>query len=130
MKDIIKILPENISNQIAAGEVVQRPSSLIKELIENAIDASSDRIQIYLNESGKKSIRVVDNGIGMSKNDLMVCCLRHATSKITETKDLFNIRSKGFRGEALSSIAAVSHLEIVTKRRADDFGYKLKIKSR
>ena len=129
MKDIIKILPENISNQIAAGEVVQRPSSLIKELIENAIDASSDRIQIYLNESGKKSIRVVDNGIGMSKNDLMVCCLRHATSKITETKDLFNIRSKGFRGEALSSIAAVSHLEIVSKRRADNFGYKLKIKA-
>ena len=76
MKDIIKILPENISNQIAAGEVVQRPSSLIKELIENAIDASSDRIQIYLNQSGKKSIRVIDNGIGMSKNDLMVCCLK------------------------------------------------------
>ncbi len=128
MKDIIKILPENISNQIAAGEVVQRPSSLVKELVENSIDALSDRIQIFLNESGKKSIKVVDNGIGMSKNDLMLCFLRHATSKISETKDLSNINTKGFRGEALSSIAAVSHLEIVTRRKIDKFGYKLKIK--
>ena len=129
MKDIIKILPDNISNQIAAGEVVQRPASLIKELVENSIDALSDRIQIFLNESGKKSIKVVDNGTGMSKNDLNLCFLRHATSKITETKDLFNINSKGFRGEALSSIAAVSHLEIVSRRKIDKFGYKLKIKA-
>ncbi len=128
MKDIIKILPENISNQIAAGEVVQRPASLIKELVENSIDALSDRIQVFLNESGKKTIKVVDNGIGMSQNDLMNCVLRHATSKITETKDLMNINSKGFRGEALSSIAAVSQLEIVTRRKVDKFGYKLKIK--
>ena len=128
MKDIIKILPENVSNQIAAGEVVQRPASLIKELVENSIDALSNRIQVFLNESGKKTIKVVDNGIGMSKNDLMDCVLRHATSKITETKDLLNINSKGFRGEALSSIAAVSHLEIVTRRKVDDFGHKLKIK--
>ena len=128
MKGVIKILPENVSNQIAAGEVVQRPASLIKELIENSIDAQSNRIQIFLNNSGKKSIKVVDNGIGMTKSDLTLCFQRHATSKITETKDLFNIISKGFRGEALSSIAAVSHLEIVTKRKSDKFGYKLKIK--
>ncbi len=127
MKDIIKILPENISNQIAAGEVVQRPASVVKELIENSIDALSNKIQIFLNGSGKKSIKVVDNGIGMSKNDLMICFLRHSTSKITESKDLFNINSKGFRGEALSSIAAVSHLEIISRRKADKFGYKLKI---
>ena len=127
MKDIIKILPENISNQIAAGEVVQRPASVIKELIENSIDALSDRIQIFLNESGKKSIKVVDNGIGMSKNDLMLCFLRHSTSKIIESKDLLNITSKGFRGEALSSIAAVSQLEIVSRRKVDKFGCKLKI---
>ena len=118
-----------MSNQIAAGEVVQRPASLIKELVENSIDALSNRIQIFLNESGKKTIKVVDNGIGMSKNDLMICVQRHATSKINETKDLLNINSKGFRGEALSSIAAVSHLEIVTRRKVDDFGYKLKIKA-
>ena len=106
MKDIIKILPENVSNQIAAGEVVQRPASLIKELVENSIDAFSNRIQIVLNQSGKKSIKVVDNGFGMSKNDLMICFQRHATSKINKSNDLFNISSKGFRGEALSSIAA------------------------
>ena len=127
MKDIIKILPENVSNQIAAGEVVQRPASLIKELVENSIDAFSNRIQIVLNQSGKKSIKVVDNGFGMSKNDLMICFQRHATSKINKSKDLFNINSKGFRGEALSSIAAVSHLEIVTRRKIDTLGYKLKI---
>ena len=86
MKDIIKILPENVSNQIAAGEVVQRPASLIKELVENSIDALSNRIQVFLNESGKKTIKVVDNGIGMSKNDLMNCAIRHATSKITEDR--------------------------------------------
>ena len=96
MKDIVKILPENVSNQIAAGEVVQRPASLIKELVENSIDALSDTIQIFLNQSGKKSIKVVDNGFGMSKNDLMLCFHRHSTSKITESKDLFNINSKGF----------------------------------
>ena len=129
MKDIIKILPENISNQIAAGEVVQRPASLIKELVENSIDALSDKIQVYINQSGKKSIKVVDNGIGMSKNDLMLCFHRHATSKISNTKDLLSINSKGFRGEALSSIAAVSHLEIVTRRKNDKFGYKLKVKA-
>ena len=127
MKDIIKILPENVSNQIAAGEVVQRPASLIKELVENSIDAFSNRIQIVLNQSGKKSIKVVDNGFGMSKNDLMICFQRHATSKIKKLKDLFNINSKGFRGEALSSIAAVSHLEIVTRRKIDTLGYKLKV---
>ena len=129
MKDIIKILPEHVSNQIAAGEVVQRPSSLIKELIENSIDALSDKIQVFLNQSGKKSIKVVDNGLGMSKKDLMLCFQRHATSKISESNDLFNIKSKGFRGEALSSIAAVSFLEIVTRRKTDKFGYKIKIKA-
>ena len=99
-------------------------------MVENSIDAFSNRIQIVLNQSGKKkSIKVVDNGIGMSKNDLMLCFLRHSTSKITESNDLFNISSKGFRGEALSSIAAVSHLEIVTRRKVDKFGYKLKIEA-
>ena len=101
MKDIIKILPENVSNQIAAGEVVQRPASLIKELVENSIDAFSNRIQIVLNQSGKKSIKVVDNGFGMSKrfNDLFS---KTCNFKINKSNDLFNI-NRCFRGEALSS---------------------------
>src|SRR5512138_1199054 len=111
MPDIIKILPDNVANQIAAGEVVQRPASAVKELLENAIDAGADDIQLIIKDAGKTLIQVVDNGKGMSETDARLCFERHATSKITEAGDLFKIHTYGFRGEALASIAAVSQLE-------------------
>ena len=112
MSDIIKILPSDVSNKIAAGEVVQRPSSVLKELIENSIDANSTRIQIIIKDAGKNLIQVIDNGRGMSRNDMHLSFIKHATSKINKIEDIFSISSMGFRGEALAAIASVSMLEM------------------
>ena len=112
MSDIIKILPSDVSNKIAAGEVVQRPSSVLKELIENSIDANSTRIQIIIKDAGKNLIQVIDNGKGMSRNDMHLSFTKHATSKINKIEDIFSIRSMGFRGEALAAIASVSMVEM------------------
>ncbi len=127
MPDIIKLLPDHVANQIAAGEVIQRPASVVKELLENAIDAKATHIQLIIKDSGKTLIRVIDNGIGMSDTDARMCVERHATSKIQKADDLFNINTFGFRGEAMASIAAISHLEIKTKRKDDEVGVKLYI---
>ncbi len=121
----IKILPEYIANQIAAGEVVQRPESVVKELVENSLDAGADTIAVIIHNGGKKLIHVVDNGLGMSKEDLLLSIRRHATSKIITVEDLEEIRTYGFRGEALASIAAVSQLEIRSKTPEFDIGWKL-----
>ena len=107
MSDIIKILPGDVSNKIAAGEVVQRPSSVLKELIENSIDADSSRIQIIIKDAGKNLIQVIDNGKGMSRNDMRLSFIKHATSKINRIEDIFSISSMGFRGEALAAIACL-----------------------
>lgn len=115
MADIIKLLPENIANQIAAGEVVQRPASAVKELLENAIDAGATQISLIVKEGGKALIQVIDNGKGMSETDARLCFERHATSKITTADDLFAIKTKGFRGEALAAIASVAQVELKTK---------------
>ncbi|MDA0330867.1 MAG: DNA mismatch repair endonuclease MutL [Bacteroidetes bacterium] len=112
MSDIIKILPSEVSNKIAAGEVVQRPSSALKELIENSIDANSNKIQIIIKDAGKNLIQVIDNGKGMSKNDMHLSFIKHATSKINKIEDIYSISSMGFRGEALAAIASVSMLEM------------------
>ena len=112
MSDIIKILPSDVSNKIAAGEVVQRPSSVLKELIENSIDANSTRIKIIIKDAGKNLIQVIDNGKGMSKNDMHLSFIKHATSKINKIEDIFSISSMGFRGEALAAIASVSMVEM------------------
>ncbi len=112
---IIKILPDHLINQIAAGEVVERPASVVKELVENAIDAKAKRIEIHIEAAGKRKIRVIDDGVGMSKEDAILAVKRHATSKIADEKDLSNILSLGFRGEALASIAAISKLKLETK---------------
>jgi len=122
MSDIINLLPDAVANQIAAGEVVQRPASALKEMVENAIDAGADEIQIILKDAGKALIRVVDNGAGMSEADARMCFERHATSKISEAKDLFALRSFGFRGEALASIAAVAQVEMKTRQKSRELG--------
>ena len=127
MADIINLLPEYLANQIAAGEVVQRPASVVKELMENAVDASSTSIQLIVKEAGKTLIQVVDNGMGMSQTDARMSFERHATSKIKSTEDLFRIKTMGFRGEALASIGAVAQVELKTKRREADTGTKLVI---
>ncbi|PSR52086.1 DNA mismatch repair protein MutL [Adhaeribacter arboris] len=127
MPDIIRLLPEYLANQIAAGEVVQRPASVVKELLENAVDAQSASIQLIVKEAGKQLIQVVDNGLGMSETDARMCFERHATSKIKSTEDLFRIRTMGFRGEALASIAAVAQVELKTKTRTSDIGTKIVI---
>ena len=108
MTDIIKLLPDHVANQIAAGEVVQRPASVVKELLENAIDAGSDQIKLILKDAGKLLVQVIDNGKGMSETDARMSFERHATSKIRKAEDLFVISTKGFRGEALASIAAIA----------------------
>jgi len=127
MKDIIHLLPDNVANQIAAGEVVQRPASVVKELLENSIDANATEITLIIKNSGKILIQVIDNGIGMSSSDASICFERYTTSKIKSAKDLFNIRSKGFRGEALASIAAVSHVKLITRQSSNDLGKIIKI---
>lgn len=127
MADIIQLLPDHVANQIAAGEVVQRPASVVKELLENAIDAGATRINLVIKESGKTLIQVVDNGKGMTTTDARLCFERHATSKIKSANDLFALSTKGFRGEALASIAAIAHVELKTKQENQDIGTHIKI---
>ncbi|MFD1165127.1 DNA mismatch repair endonuclease MutL [Sphingobacterium daejeonense] len=127
MSDIIQLLPDSVANQIAAGEVVQRPSSAIKELMENAIDAGADHIKLIIKDAGKSLIQVIDNGCGMSVTDARLCFERHATSKIRKAEDLFAIRTMGFRGEAMASIAAIAHVELKTRRIEDELGTVVEI---
>lgn len=127
MADIIKLLPDHVANQIAAGEVVQRPASVVKELLENAIDAGSSTIKLIVKDGGKILIQVVDDGIGMSGTDARLSFERHATSKIQKAEDLFNLNTKGFRGEALASIAAIAHVELQTRPAASETGTLIRI---
>lgn len=120
MADIIKLLPDSVANQIAAGEVVQRPASVVKELLENSVDSGATTINLFVKDAGRTLIQVIDNGCGMSPTDARLSFERHATSKISSANDLFSIKSKGFRGEALASIASVAHVELKTKRAEDD----------
>ena len=122
MSDIIHLLPDSVANQIAAGEVIQRPASVIKELVENAVDASATRIDVVVEDAGKTSIQVVDNGKGMSETDARLSFERHATSKIRKADDLFALRTMGFRGEALASIAAVAQVELRTRQAGSELG--------
>jgi DNA mismatch repair protein MutL len=125
---IIKLLPENVANQIAAGEVVHRPSSVVKELLENSIDSGANSIILVIKDAGKTLIQVSDNGSGMSKEDLKICCLRHSTSKIKRSEDLYSLKTMGFRGEALSSISSVAQVSIVSRSNdKNSLGYELKI---
>ena len=128
MTSLIKLLPENVANQIAAGEVVQRPSSVVKELLENSVDCKAKTIKLIIKDAGKTLIQVLDNGSGMSSEDLDLCFVRHATSKINNSDDLFDLKTMGFRGEALSSIASVSHLEIISNNNFKrDIGNEIKL---
>lgn len=127
MSDVIRLLPDSIANQIAAGEVIQRPASVVKELLENALDAGADNIRLDVREAGRELIRVTDNGKGMSQSDARMAFERHATSKISSFQDLFSLRTMGFRGEALASIAAVAQVELQTRRAEDELGTKLAI---
>ncbi len=129
MADKIVLLPDNIANQIAAGEVIQRPASAVKELLENAVDAGADEIRLIVNDSGKSLLQVIDNGSGMSETDARMCFERHATSKIQTIEDLFHIRTMGFRGEALASIAAVAQVEMKTRKEENDTGVYLEIEN-
>jgi DNA mismatch repair protein MutL len=127
--DQISLLPDNIANQIAAGEVIQRPASAVKELLENAVDAGATVIKLIVNDAGKSLIQVIDNGSGMSETDARMSFERHATSKIRSIEDLFHIRTMGFRGEALASIAAVSQVELKTKKEAEETGVYIEIEN-
>ena len=127
MSDIIRLLPDSVANQIAAGEVIQRPASVIKELVENAIDAGAQHIDVLVTDAGKSSIQVIDDGKGMSETDARLSFERHATSKIREAADLFALRTMGFRGEALASIAAVALVELRTCVEGEELGTKLVI---
>lgn len=129
MSDKILLLPDNIANQIAAGEVIQRPASAVKELLENAVDAGATEIKLNINDAGKSLVQVIDNGSGMSGTDARMSFERHATSKITTIEDLFHIRTMGFRGEALASIAAVAQVELKTKRLDDETGTYIEIEN-
>lgn len=122
MDDIIHLLPDSVANQIAAGEVVQRPSSIVKEMVENSIDAGATDIQVLVTDGGKTCVQIIDNGKGMSETDARLSFERHATSKIQKASDLFNLQTMGFRGEALASIAAVSQVELKTRRPEDELG--------
>ncbi len=127
MSDIIHLLPDSIANQIAAGEVIQRPASVVKELVENAIDAGATQIQILIKDAGKTLVQVIDNGKGMSETDARMAFERHATSKISKADDLFSLHTMGFRGEALASIAAVAQVELRTRQKGTDLGTRLEI---
>ena len=127
MADIIQLLPDHVANQIAAGEVVQRPASVVKELLENAVDAGAATIQLIVKDGGKTLIQVVDDGIGMSPTDARLSFERHATSKIRSAEDLFKLHTKGFRGEALASIAAIAHVEMHTRPKDEEVGTHLKM---
>lgn len=127
MSDIIHLLPDSVANQIAAGEVIQRPASAVKELLENAVDAGSTNIQVIIKDSGKTLIHVIDNGCGMSETDARMCFERHATSKINKAEDLFSIRTMGFRGEAMPSIAAIAQVELKSRRHDDETGTRVVI---
>src|SRR5690606_5589557 len=119
MSDVIQLLPDSVANQIAAGEVILRPSSVIKELMENAVDAGATQIQVLISDGGKNLIRIIDNGCGMSETDARLCFERYATSKLRKPEDLYAIRTMGFRGEAMASVAAVAQVELKTKREED-----------
>lgn len=127
MSDIIHLLPDSVANQIAAGEVIQRPASVVKELVENAIDAGATEIQIFIKDAGRTLIQVVDNGKGMSETDARLSFERHATSKISSAQDLYSLRTMGFRGEALASIAAIAQVELRTRRAEDEIGTSILI---
>ncbi|MFT4612161.1 MAG: DNA mismatch repair protein MutL [Glaciecola sp.] len=127
MADIIQLLPDHVANQIAAGEVVQRPASVVKELLENSIDAGATTIKLIIKDSGKTLVQVIDNGKGMSATDARLSFERHATSKIRSAEDLFSLNTKGFRGEALASIAAIAHVELKTKQDQDELGTVIEI---
>lgn len=127
MEDIIQLLPDSVANQIAAGEVIQRPSSVVKELVENSIDAGATSVQIVIKDAGRTLIQIIDNGCGMSTTDARMAFERHATSKIRQANDLFSLHTMGFRGEALPSVAAVSDIEMRTMRRDDDIGTHIEI---
>jgi DNA mismatch repair protein MutL len=129
LSDIIQLLPDNIANQIAAGEVIQRPASAVKELLENAVDASATEIKLFVSDAGKALIQVIDNGKGMSETDARMAFERHATSKIKNIEDLFRIKTMGFRGEALASIAAVAQVELKTKKSGDTIGTFIEIEN-
>ena len=127
MTDVIKLLPDSVANQIAAGEVIQRPASIVKELVENAVDSGADIITVNIKDSGKTLVQVIDNGCGMSETDARLCWERHATSKIRVANDLFSIQTMGFRGEALASIAAIAEVILKTKRKEDELGTIIRI---
>jgi len=129
MSNIISLLADSVANQIAAGEVVQRPASAVKELLENSIDAGADKIQLIVKDAGKTLIQVIDNGCGMSPADALLCFQRHATSKIKRAEDLFAIRTMGFRGEAMASIAAIAQVELKTRRHEDELGTCIQIEA-
>ncbi|PWH86563.1 DNA mismatch repair endonuclease MutL [Brumimicrobium oceani] len=127
MSEVIRLLPDNIANQIAAGEVIQRPASVVKELIENAVDAGANNIELHIKDAGKTSIQIIDDGKGMSEMDAKMSFERHATSKITSAADLFTLTTKGFRGEALASIAAIAHVDMDTIELGAQLGTKIQI---
>lgn len=127
MSDIIKLLPDHVASQIAAGEVIQRPSSVVKELLENAVDAKSKTIKLYIKDGGKTLIQINDDGVGMSETDARMCWERHATSKLNAHDDLYKLQTMGFRGEALASIASIAHVELKTCRAEDEIGTSITI---
>ena len=127
MSDIIHLLPDSVANQIAAGEVIQRPASVLKELVENSLDAGATSIKIIIKYAGRTLIQIIDNGKGMSETDARMSFERHATSKIKTADDLFSLNTMGFRGEALASIAAVAQVELKTRRKDDELGVYIEI---
>ena len=127
MENIIKILPDSVANQIAAGEVIQRPSSVVKELMENALDAGASKIEVRIKDAGRSLIQVIDDGKGMSPEDARIAFERHSTSKLRNASDLFHLKTMGFRGEALASIASVAQVELVTRRAQDELSWKVEI---